>query len=649
MMARAFLCPLIRAYCSADVAVRTSPLASVRTSAFCSLTPYAYIYLANSIDIHKHCGLVSTIRPMEDLRMERVLQEFAQYLRRRLLLPEAGFEGYVGWVRLFLEFARPIRELGFEGCCERYIADLARTPGRPKWQLGQAKDAVQVYYYQYRRGSDNETGARNGEAPDVPELLRELCTAIRRRRYAYSTEKSYSEKVRAFLAYRVRVGLGDRPIVPEDVRNYITHLALSERVAKSTQNGAFFALLFFFGNVLHQDLGDLGKTVRAKRGRKLPMVVWPDEAAELLNSMGGDEWLWAALLYGTGLRVNELTRLRVKDIDFCGECITVRSGKGDRDRYTLLPKALHEPLREHLIKVRATHNADLALGLGEVYMPDGLGRKYPNAGREWGWQYVFPACKPALDPRSGKARRHHIGEQLIQRALRRAVPKTSLTKHVTPHTLRHGFATALLLNGADIREVQELLGHKSLETTMVYTHVIRQARGRIDSPLDTLAGGASAQAATVDPLRAVSSPAQTASDTIAAPEPQDRVRTTAGQAFSEPCRLPAPDPESAESDDAGNAEEHVLRDHTQPAASSSDAAPRHAAPQGHEPSRPAPEAVLPMTCTLGATPGPTSDADRCHAPASHASDLRPQERSPPACLDQRQKPSSWRRPRASPG
>ena len=427
--------------------------------------------------------------------MNRVLQEFAQYLRQRLLLPDAGVTAYVSWARLFLEFARPVRELGFEECLERFLAELGRTRGRPQWQIGQAKDALHVYYYQFRTSAGRETATGHGDGPNVPELLAGLRTVIRRRRYAYATEKGYAEKVRAFFAYRVRIGLADRPIVPEDVVNYLTHLAMHKRVAKSSQNGAFYALLFFFRHVLQQDLEDVRKSVRAKRGRKLPTVVWPDEAALLLGSMSGDKWLWAAMLYGTGLRVNELVRLRVKDLDFSGESVIVREGKGDKDRYTLLPELVREPLQGHLCRVREQHEADLALGCGEVHLPDALARKYPHAGREWGWQYVFPASRLSVDPRSGNGRRHHLDQSVVQRAVRGAAQAAGLTKRVTPHTLRHGFATALLLNGADIREVQELLGHKSLETTMIYTHVIRQAKGALDSPLDVL-GDRSARHAT---------------------------------------------------------------------------------------------------------------------------------------------------------
>lgn len=400
--------------------------------------------------------------------MDRLLQEFAQYLRQRLLLPESGVGAYVGWVRSFLPFAGPIKHLGFDACLDRFLAELARTRGRPEWQIGQAKDALHVYYYQFRNGGEANSAEADDGGPNVGALLEELRTVIRRRRYAYSTEKGYTKKVRAFLAYRARVGLADRPIVAEDVKNYLTHVAMHKGVAKSTQNGTFFALVFFFENVLHQSLEGLGKSVRAKRGRKLPVVVWPEEAEQLLSQLSGDDWLWTAMLYGTGLRVSELARLRVKDLDFAGECVCVRSGKGDKDRYTLLPTCLFEPLRQHLTHVQAVHKEDLALGLGEVYMPDALGRKYPNAGREWGWQYVFPASRLAVDPRSGISRRHHIAPKLIQRAVKEAARRAGLVKHVTPHTLRHGFATSLLINGADIREVQEFLGHKSLETTMIY-------------------------------------------------------------------------------------------------------------------------------------------------------------------------------------
>ncbi|MCK5805966.1 MAG: integron integrase [Lentisphaeria bacterium] len=417
--------------------------------------------------------------------MEKVLVAFGAYLRKRLLLPEEGIKAYVDWARAFLVFARSHRDLDFEACLTHFLADLARSLDRPTWHIGQAKDAARVYYYQFRKGGDESPD--DGSAANIPELLRELRAAIRRRGYSYATEETYLGRVREFLVYRAKTGLASRPLADEDVRNYITHLAVSRRVAASTQNVAFNAVLFLFRHVLGRDLEGMDTNVRAKRGRKLPNVVWPDEAARLLSCVSESAWLPVALLYGAGLRLQELCRLRVKDIDFQGDCIMVRSGKGDKDRATILPGTLRDRLRDHLTAVRVQHDDDVRLGAGEVHLPHALARKYPNAAGEWGWQYVFPSTRLSVDPRSGQVRRHHTDPSVIQRAVRCAALKADLGKRATPHTLRHGFATAMLLNGADIREVQELLGHERLETTMIYTHVIRLKKGGLSSPLDVLA------------------------------------------------------------------------------------------------------------------------------------------------------------------
>jgi integron integrase len=230
----------------------------------------------------------------------------------------------------------------------------------------------------------------------------------------------------------------------------------------------------------------MSKTVRAKRGRKLPTVLSVDEVQRLLAAVEPQYQLMVKLLYGSGLRLMELMCLRVKDLDFDAGLVVVRSGKGDKDRTTLLPVTLHAELRGHLAKVQQWHKADLAQGYGEAPLPDALARKYPNAGREWGWQYVFPADKVAVDPADRKVRRYHMHEKVVQAAVARAVRGAGIAKHATAHTLRHCFATHLLLSGTDIREIQELLGHESLETTMIYTHVVRELKTKAHSPLDDL-------------------------------------------------------------------------------------------------------------------------------------------------------------------
>jgi integron integrase len=290
---------------------------------------------------------------------------------------------------------------------------------------------------------------------------------------------------RRFLAYRRQTGLSGEPTAA-DVRAFLTRLAMAEKVSASTQNQAFSALLLLFREVLRTDLDDMAKTVRARRGQRLPTVLSVSEVQALLSAVEPPYQLMVKLLYGAGLRLNELLRLRVKDLDFDAGLVVVRGGKGDKDRTTLLPASLHEALRTHLAKVQKWHEADLAQGYGEAPLPDALERKYPDAGREWGWQYVFPADKVAVDPADGKMRRYHVYDKTLQAAVRRAVGKAGIAKHASAHALRHSFATHLLLNGTDIREIQELLGHSSVETTMVYTHVVRQFKTKARSPLDGL-------------------------------------------------------------------------------------------------------------------------------------------------------------------
>jgi integron integrase len=237
---------------------------------------------------------------------------------------------------------------------------------------------------------------------------------------------------------------------------------------------------------LNIDLEDISKVVRAKRGPKLPVVLTVDEVQAVFKEIDGTNLLMLQLLYGAGLRVMELVRLRVQDIDFGSHLIIVRSGKGDKDRSTLLPESIKTDLYMHLERVRALHDKDLQAGYGDVYLPEALARKYPNAGREWGWQYVFPSKNLSVDPRSGKIRRHHMTEKAIQDAMKKAVKRAGIDKHATVHTLRHSFATHLLMSGVNIRKIQDYLGHKNLEATMIYTHVVRDMSADAESPLDML-------------------------------------------------------------------------------------------------------------------------------------------------------------------
>ena len=317
---------------------------------------------------------------------------------------------------------------------------------------------------------------------DAASLLEEVRHRLRVRHYSYRTEDQYVHWIRRFIHFhdkRHPAQMG----APE-VEAFLTHLAVAGRVSASTQNQAKAAILFLYREVLARELPWLDGVVQAKAAHHLPVVLTVGEARALLARLTGSHWLLASLLYGAGLRLMEAVRLRVKDVDFVRREIVVRDGKGDKDRVTMLPARLIEPIRDHLARVRRLHEQDLAAGQGEVHLPFALARKYPNAGRSWGWQYVFPSAKLSVDPRSGKVRRHHVDEKGVQRAVKDAVRDAGIVKPATPHTLRHSFATHLLEAGYDIRTVQELLGHADVSTTMIYTHVLNRGGRGVYSPLD---------------------------------------------------------------------------------------------------------------------------------------------------------------------
>jgi integron integrase len=420
------------------------------------------------------------------------LPEFQQYLLSRKLVPEKNAPYYAYWVSRYLTFANRLENMDKAEMLQRFLDDLQSHQHMEDWQVQQARDAVQLYTNHCLGGknTDVSTAVSNILTGDFdPDgIMDKLREAIRIKHYSYSTERTYRDWVKRFFEYTSKVRGGairDTPGV-EDIRDFLSYLAVSRNVSASTQNQAFNALLFLFRSVLNIEIGDLNSTVRAKRGPKLPVVLTVEEVRHLFSFMEGTPLLMTQLLYGAGLRLMELFRLRVKDIDFGAGLILVRAAKGDKDRSTILPVGIREALRQHLDEVKALHERDLAAGFGEVYLPDALVRKYPNAAREWKWQYAFPSAKLSVDPRSGKVRRHHLSEKSIQNTVATAVKKAGIAKHVTVHTLRHSFATHLLMNGVNIREIQELLGHKNVETTMIYTHVMRDMANAPTSPLDLL-------------------------------------------------------------------------------------------------------------------------------------------------------------------
>lgn len=331
--------------------------------------------------------------------------------------------------------------------------------------------------------SDHRPPTPSHGRPPGPKLLTRVRDAIRLRHMSPKTEKAYVQWIRQYILFHGK--RHPEEMAEEEVSAFLTHLATKRRVSASTQNQALSALLFLYRNVLDRDLGALD-AVRAKKPRRLPVVLSRGEVLQLLENLEGTPKLVATLLYGAGLRLQEALRLRVKDLDFSFHQITVRSGKGDKDRVTMLPGLLEAPLRLHLARVRTLHERDLSKGLGRVFLPYALAAKYPNASTEWAWQYVFPSEALAQDPDSGERRRFYTSPRTIQRAVKRAVRAAGITKPATCHTLRHSFATHLLVGGYDIRTVQELLGHRSVRTTMIYTHVLNRGGHGVQSPADTL-------------------------------------------------------------------------------------------------------------------------------------------------------------------
>jgi len=296
------------------------------------------------------------------------------------------------------------------------------------------------------------------------------------------TEEAYVGWVRRFIFANDK--RHPRELGAREVEAFLTHLAMHGRVAASTQNQALSALLFLYREVLQQELPWMENIRRAKRPERLPVVLSREEVAALLDEMNGVTWLMASLLYGAGLRLMECVRLRVQDVDFVRREITVRQGKGGKDRRTMLPAIIVDALQGQLAEARRVHERDLAAGFGAVWLPNALARKYPNAAREWAWQYVFPASSRSIDPRSSVERRHHLDETVLQRAVKQAVRRARIDKPATCHTLRHSFATHLLEAGHDIRTIQELLGHKDVSTTQIYTHVLNRGGRGVLSPLD---------------------------------------------------------------------------------------------------------------------------------------------------------------------
>ncbi len=413
--------------------------------------------------------------------------KFVEYLNKEKSIPLKHARYYLVWVNKFLAFYQK----NLKNVNQKNINDFLDTltsEGKKDWQRKQAYRAVHLFLHNFMEIKLNTARITNGSGQDssIPEDWKKAYdlfhNEMRFQHLARRTESAYRSWIRRFIDF-----LHNAPpsnISAQDGKEFLTHLAINLNVGASTQNQAFNALLFLFRYVLNKEFGKLDNVVRAKNNKKVPVVFSKPEIRKLFEHFPEPYLLHAKLIYGSGVRVAECVRLRVQDLDFANNATIVRNGKGEKDRATLLPISLHEDLKNHLGKVKMIHELDLEAGNGSVHMPGALSRKYPNASKEWGWQYVFPAQGLNLDPDDIVVRRHHIGRRVLQKAMLKGVKASGIFKKATVHTLRHSFATHLLQDGYDIRTVQELLGHKSVRTTMIYTHVLHSVGHGVISPID---------------------------------------------------------------------------------------------------------------------------------------------------------------------
>jgi integron integrase len=412
------------------------------------------------------------------------LPGYQKFLEYKNLVAGKKLSFYLHWVTSFITYCRQQECSPAEDSrIAPFLAHLAKA--KEDWQVNQAREALRLYHYYLAREKQANIPAHPGTdaASAWQKVARQMEEALRLRHRSMRTEKSYMTWLRSFYSF-----VQAKPpavIDSQDVKNFMSHLAVSKNVSASTQNQAFSAMLFLFRNVLDRPLDDISEAVRASRRRRLPVVLKKNEISAILEQLPPLYRLMARLIYGCGLRVQECTNLRIKDLDFEQGSLTVRSGKGDKDRLTVLPESLKNDLQAQIMLARELFERDRESGAKGVCLPDALERKYPNAGKEWGWFWVFPAPGNSTDPRTGVYRRHHIHVTNLQRAFRQAVRAAGISRPASLHSLRHSFATHLLERGHDIRTIQELLGHSNVQTTMIYTHVAGKNILGVTSPLDS--------------------------------------------------------------------------------------------------------------------------------------------------------------------
>jgi len=415
-------------------------------------------------------------------KKEQPLLPFENYLRNQVHLKEKYIPFYIKWVKtayenISLSPSIPItaKQIG------TFLKELSHA--HPDWQIRQAEDALRLYTYFISRLQKAEKPASAKAAQqEWASVLEQMRQALRLKHRSYQTEKSYLSWVASFRNFISDESPGH--LSEQDIQQFLSHLVLEKQVAAATQNQALNALVFFFRFALKKEPSEAIAAVRSYRKKRLPVVLSRQEIDAIFAHLSGTSLLMACLIYGCGLRLQECLRLRVKDIEQERNMIIVRSGKGDSDRRTVFPQSLKNQLDEHTQSIHSLYETDRRQNLPGVDLPGALERKYPNAGKEWGWFWLFPSKSLSVDPRRHKVRRHHLDPSTLQKAFKEAVRKASVAKNATVHSLRHSFATHLLEKGYDIRTIQELLGHQNLQTTMIYTHLAKREALNVKSPLD---------------------------------------------------------------------------------------------------------------------------------------------------------------------
>jgi len=410
-----------------------------------------------------------------------MLDLFHQFLVKNGQIKERNLPYYLKWVsECYAYLNEPIEHKIASEQKHQFLTHLSTN--HEDWQVKQADHALRLYHFFLTRQKDREPSHFTDSKKEWNVIEEETRKALRLRHLSLNTEKSYLIWLHQFQGFLG--GKKHEELQATDIQDFLTHLAVERRVSSSTQGQALNALVFVYRHVLKKEIEGLIEAVRAKRRHRLPVIMTPQEVELILSRMSGVHKLMAMLTYGCGLRVTECASLRIKDIDLERGMVIVKAAKGDKDRRTVLPERVKDPLIQHMAAVRSLYENDRKQNLPGVFLPEALDKKYPNAGKEWGWFWLFPSQSLSIDPRSLIVRRHHMHTASFQRAFREAVLQTGISKQVSVHTLRHSFATHLLEKGYDIRTIQELLGHRNLQTTMIYTHVASKNVLGVRSPLD---------------------------------------------------------------------------------------------------------------------------------------------------------------------